>query len=1094
MIIMNVSVLCPVRLHELATISGSELFDPKWYADQYPDVVSLGIEPQAHYVWIGAELGRDPSPDFDTNFYLEHNPDVAQSGLNPLFHYISSGREQGRVPKASVVSTRATITTDRRVQFRVDRTAPIFPGEDWLVFVAYCSNGRLSDCQKYQLETFKTAGYRTALVVNSDDIANLSEPGANGCDIQIVRENIGFDFGAWRHAIEILGGLNRALSVTFANDSILPVLGNLGVAELRDRITQSADSVLFMTRNFEMRPHSQSYFFRLDQKAISSGAFSVLTDIPYYTEKDALIHNVELHLEDRFCAAGHSVGELFAMEGVKSNPTIHHWEELLERGFPFLKIQLVTANFLSIDDPRLKLRLGQRVRGWLSDHCDRRSFSGSQLSAVRNLPPVPSIKGAGRFSSEGVQQAFNPPPQQNPTVLVPFAAIELEPPAIPRILAIIHGYYVDIAVDILTDIVNVDIPVRILVTTDNDKKARVIEAELDQLGLVGEVLVCPNRGRDVAPFLIEGNRLLDDAEILLHLHTKKSPHDSIYAGWGSYLRKNLIGSRETVLSILKVFEKSNAGLIFSDHFEEVVGLRNWGFDYRHARALLERLGIHIDSDTTLEFPTSTMFWARRDALELLFKAGLSYEDFEQEAGQVDGTLAHAIERSLVYIAQSAGFSYTKVTTTDEPSEADAPLLRLSAGELSYALDRPARFLPGDSTVRSDFYRAVPEIYPVSVARSRSKRRRLTALLPTMKPEKIYGGITTALTVLGRIVDALPEDIDVRVLITSDTVDAASVSELSKRLDRSFAWVMPDDDVEGGTIAGIAEDQNIPISVRADEIYVATAWWTADLGFRLLDRQRAMHARSSRLAYIIQDFEPGFYNWSNTYALAEATYFRGEQTAAIVNSEELADYMAARYDFAYACCVPYALHPKLAELIEPTIPERLILIYGRPGVSRNCFELLCEGVRLWQARSPAESQKFQIVFAGEEFNQDRIADLLNARNAGKMSMEDYAAMLNRSAVGISLMVSPHPSYPPLEMASAGCITITNRYDQKDLSKRASNIVSLNSLTPVCLADAIEESLSKIAYNKKKVVGGLKRPKAALPAADFRRIAEWLINVE
>jgi lipopolysaccharide biosynthesis protein len=1088
----TVRVLCASRSHQLVTISESELFDCEWYADQYPDVNDLGVEPRFHYVWIGADLGRDPSPEFETRFYLDQNPDVAQSGLNPLYHYISSGRQQGRAPKETFALRRSPGTTDRRAEFRVDRTISIGADQDWLIFVAYCPKGRLSDCQKYQISAFKAAGYQIALVISSDNFGNMADPGLTGCEIQIVRENIGFDFGAWRHAIELLGGLSSARSVTFTNDSILPTAGGAGVARLRERIGAATDSIVFMTRNFEVKPHLQSYLFRLDSKAIALGAFSELAAVPYYTDKEALIHNVEVHLEDRLTAAGHTVCALFPTDA-EDNPTIHHWEELLDRGFPFLKIQLVTADVLAIDEPRLKARLEPDVHHWLAEHCESRRSPGSQTRLIRNLPSVPAIKGAGRFTDDGAQQAFNPPAQQNPTLRVPVDGIALQPPGIPRILAIVHAFYVDIASEILVDLAALEIPIRIVLTTDCEEKVRVIEAELGRLELSGEVVLCPNRGRDVAPFIIEGSRFADDADILLHLHTKKSPHDSIYADWGSYLRRNLVGSRESVLSILKVFEETGIGLVFSDHFGEVVGLRNWGFDYEDARALLQRLSILIDSDTTLEFPTSTMFWARREALDPLFKAGLRYEDFEEENGQVDGTLAHAVERCLVYVTQSAGFSYTKVTAADEASEPESPLLRLAAGGLSYALDRPVRFLPGDSTVRSDFHRAVPEVYPVSVARSRSAKRRLTALLPTMKPNKIYGGITTALKVLGEIRDALPGDIDLRVLITSDNVDPASVAELSKRLNRNFAWIMPDDDAEGDTIVGVAENQHIPLCLRANEYYVATAWWTADLGFRLVDRQREMHGRTSRLAYIIQDFEPGFYNWSNTYALAEATYLRGEQTAAIINSEELSDYMAMRYSFAHACCVAYELNPMLDQLIQPARPDRMILAYGRPSVSRNCFELLCEGIRLWQARRPTESRNVEIIFAGEDFQQDRIAGLLNARCAGKMSIEDYAAMLNRSAVGISLMVSPHPSYPPLEMAAAGCITISNRYEGKDLTRRADNIISLNSLTPACLADAIEQALSRVVFDATKAIGGLKAMQSLLPLADFPRVAEWLIDI-
>ena len=50
-----------------------------------------------------------------------------------------------------------------------------------------------------------------------------------------------------------------------------------------------------------------------------------------------------------------------------------------------------------------------------------------------------------------------------------------------------------------------------------------------------------------------------------------------------------------------------------------------------------------------------MFWARVKAIEPLLKLGMKTSDFEEETGQIDGTLAHSIERSLCFIAEKEGY-------------------------------------------------------------------------------------------------------------------------------------------------------------------------------------------------------------------------------------------------------------------------------------------------------------------------------------------------------------------------------------------------------------------------------------------------------
>lgn len=77
-------------------IRDSGVFDEQWYLNEYPDVLSLGLDPVVHYLMIGAQLGRHPGPAFDADWYVGQYKDVAESGVNPLVHYIVHGRFEGR--------------------------------------------------------------------------------------------------------------------------------------------------------------------------------------------------------------------------------------------------------------------------------------------------------------------------------------------------------------------------------------------------------------------------------------------------------------------------------------------------------------------------------------------------------------------------------------------------------------------------------------------------------------------------------------------------------------------------------------------------------------------------------------------------------------------------------------------------------------------------------------------------------------------------------------------------------------------------------------------------------------------------------------
>ncbi|MDE3250361.1 MAG: glycosyltransferase family 2 protein, partial [Bacteroidota bacterium] len=70
--------------------------------------------------------------------------------------------------------------------------------------------------------------------------------------------------------------------------------------------------------------------------------------------------------------------------------------------------------------------------------------------------------------------------------------------------------------------------------------------------------------------------------------------------------------------------------------------------------------------------------------------------------------------------------------------------------------------------------------------------------------------------------------------------------------------------------------------------------------------------------------------------------------------------------------------------------------------------------------------------------------------GKLSIDAYAKLLSETPIGIALMVSPHPSYPPVEMALFGLQVISNRFQEKDLSADFANILSLETVNPETIA--------------------------------------------
>ena len=92
---------------DLDLLTQSDLLDPTWYVDSYPDVATLGLPAAEHFLRYGTLLLRDPGPRFNTREYLEANPDVAKARVNALLHYLRFGSKEGR--QLRIPSTMASL-------------------------------------------------------------------------------------------------------------------------------------------------------------------------------------------------------------------------------------------------------------------------------------------------------------------------------------------------------------------------------------------------------------------------------------------------------------------------------------------------------------------------------------------------------------------------------------------------------------------------------------------------------------------------------------------------------------------------------------------------------------------------------------------------------------------------------------------------------------------------------------------------------------------------------------------------------------------------------------------------------------------------
>ena len=249
------------------------------------------------------------------------------------------------------------------------------------------------------------------------------------------------------------------------------------------------------------------------------------------------------------------------------------------------------------------------------------------------------------------------------------------PPVNLKVAAVVHIFYPELAAEMKTLLLNIPCAVDVFISTTSPEKKSAIEktfADFDKGRVV--VKVFPNRGRDIAAAFVGFKNIYKDYDVCVHIHGKKSAHaENRLAGWRDYLYKNLLGSPEIVSGILQILSDKKVGAVFPQYFNPIRPFINWGENYLLTKNYLRELGIEIDNRNLIEFPAGSMFWFKPEALAPLLNSDLTFDDFPEECGQVDGTIAHAIERAFLFIVEASGFIWIKVDGDGLKSSAQAEL-------------------------------------------------------------------------------------------------------------------------------------------------------------------------------------------------------------------------------------------------------------------------------------------------------------------------------------------------------------------------------------------------------------------------------------
>lgn len=174
------------------------------------------------------------------------------------------------------------------------------------------------------------------------------------------------------------------------------------------------------------------------------------------------------------------------------------------------------------------------------------------------------------------------------------------------------------------------------------------------------ILRFPNRGRDIAPFLKVFTSICSKGyKYGLKLHTKRSLHRGDGAQWRQDMLKKLVGSKNIIQKAKTTFDKNAEIGIIAPKGHVLPSTVYWGKNERNVKKLAKWANIQFDGKV-FSFAAGSMFWFNPSALSPLALLKISQFDFDAEKGQVDGTLAHALERFFGLLMAYYGYQIADI--------------------------------------------------------------------------------------------------------------------------------------------------------------------------------------------------------------------------------------------------------------------------------------------------------------------------------------------------------------------------------------------------------------------------------------------------
>lgn len=317
------------------------------------------------------------------------------------------------------------------------------------------------------------------------------------------------------------------------------------------------------------------------------------------------------------------------------------------------------------------------------------------------------------------------------------------------------------------------------------------------------------------------------------------------------------------------------------------------------------------------------------------------------------------------------------------------------------------------TVPDEIQRKWPTTAALRIAEA-DVPRRLNMVTDSINSESLFGGVASAVILAALWANRI--GLPLRVVTRQRPPQIGGLLDLLKM--NGIELHTPPECVF------IPQEFGDSLEVNRDDLYFTTSWWSTASTLGAVP--------ASRITYILQEDERMFYPSGDEQLMAQAVMNNPDIRVVINTAGLLEQLRATGIDNLRSTGISF--EPSFALYSHDSRQEtpqrkRNLFFYARAGNPRNLYRLGLLSLDRAIQEGVIDTNKWAIHFAGSRIPRIQFCDGSVPEYHEELPWRAYRDLLTTMDLGLSLMATPHPSYPPLDLAASGAVVVTNTWPGK-----------------------------------------------------------------